>query len=203
MVGNNTLNYTVTGNDMFGSPIVVKFCELDLFKLKEYACALKAESPGVEHSNYGGWQSNNLVQCNNIHISELIYKIQEGTNEMREIYRIKKGLRFGLQNMWININKPHDFNIEHEHPGAMFSGVFYVKTQDKCGSITFVHPNRVIDIYFPPDSMEEITPNNANTWTIPPEDNKLILFASHMRHWVTPNESNEDRISIAFNVGFL
>ena len=33
-----------------------------------------------------------------------------------------------------------------------------------------------------------------------PEDNKLILFPSWLEHDVEPSKSDEDRISIAFNV---
>jgi hypothetical protein len=30
----------------------------------------------------------------------------------------------------------------------------------------------------------------------------LLMFPSYLRHWVYPNESDQDRVTIAFNVRF-
>lgn len=188
---------------MFSSPIMVKKVDLNTHLLKEYCYAKKSESDGRTFSNYGGWQSEDISKDMNAELSKLFVEINIASSEMREMYQVKQGLPFGIQHAWININKKHDFNFEHEHPGGMFSGVYYVKTPDNCGNLEFIHPNRLIDIYFPPEAMEEINLHNATSWGVVPESNNIVMFPSHIRHRVMPSQSDEDRISIAFNMGFL
>jgi ectoine hydroxylase-related dioxygenase (phytanoyl-CoA dioxygenase family) len=40
---------------------------------------------------------------------------------------------------------------------------------------------------------------NSMEWTVPVEDLDIIIFPSTLFHYVKPNTSNRDRISIAFN----
>jgi hypothetical protein len=41
---------------------------------------------------------------------------------------------------------------------------------------------------------------NANKWHIEPEPGKLIIFPSWLMHYVEDNNSQEDRLSMAFNI---
>ena len=36
--------------------------------------------------------------------------------------------------------------------------------------------------------------------TIQPKEGGLLIFPSHLRHWVYPNQQEAERISIAFNL---
>ena len=47
---------------------------------------------------------------------------------------------------------------------------------------------------------QEYTPVTSSRYVITPEDNLLVLFPSNLYHHVEPNQSNEDRISLSFNV---
>jgi uncharacterized protein (TIGR02466 family) len=40
-----------------------------------------------------------------------------------------------LGNMWANINYKDGFNRPHIHPNSLWSGVYYVKTPEKCGHL--------------------------------------------------------------------
>jgi ectoine hydroxylase-related dioxygenase (phytanoyl-CoA dioxygenase family) len=46
---------------------------------------------------------------------------------------------------------------------------------------------------------DEFTPFNALEWTIPVEDNNIIIFPSTLHHYVKANSSDKNRLSIAFN----
>ena len=35
--------------------------------------------------------------------------------------------------------------------------------------------------------------------TLTPKEGMILIFPSYLRHWVYPNEEDEDRISMAFN----
>lgn len=92
---------------------------------------------------------------------------------------------FKLNNYWFNINKKGSYNKLHNHlnpegfsSGA--SGVFYLKTPKNCGNIVFQsHDNKQLEI----------------------ESKKghLLIFPSHLAHFVQESKSNKDRVSIAFN----
>jgi uncharacterized protein (TIGR02466 family) len=99
--------------------------------------------------------------------------------------------------MWININNYKDFNILHSHSNSTISGVYYVKTNEKSGSICFQHPGEPI---FGEYKVDEYNKINSNIYCLPSLQNTLYLFPSTLKHFVRPNQSNEDRISIAFNL---
>lgn len=167
----------------------------DLIKwIEEY----KKITDGVIVSNRGGWQSDS-----NIHFLETFKSftdyILKYANLASEIYN----LEYRLKSMWININKNGDYNVSHSHPGSIISGVLWVKCPKNCGGIVFDSPN---------DWNEDLILRNIDHHLKKkfnyfhsfgfqqPVDGTMILFPSHMRHHVEPNESNEDRISIAFNL---
>lgn len=42
----------------------------------------------------------------------------------------------------------------------------------------------------------------ASKFVMKPRAGMLLMFPSYLRHWVYPNDSDEDRVTIAFNVRF-
>ena len=104
--------------------------------------------------------------------------------------------------MWVNINKTGDYNEIHDHnpyDGTALSGVFYVKTPANCGRIRFYDPRPFITKA--PDMQYY---NDGNTYHyFDPEPNMLLIFPAWLKHMVEPNKSNEDRISISFNIKLL
>lgn len=108
---------------------------------------------------------------------------------------------------WVNVNPKHGFNTPHDHPGYTWSGVYYVSVPEKkdanskSGAIELLDPranttSMALDIarsstYFSPKR------------TLTPKNGMILIFPSYLRHWVYPNEEDEDRISIAFNLRYL
>jgi uncharacterized protein (TIGR02466 family) len=43
----------------------------------------------------------------------------------------------------------------------------------------------------------------AGKYRLSPQTGQLLNFPSWLRHWVYPNESNELRVSVAFNLRFV
>jgi hypothetical protein len=41
---------------------------------------------------------------------------------------------------------------------------------------------------------------NPQAYTVTPIEGQMLIFPSTMPHWVLPNDENDERISIAFNV---
>ena len=78
------------------------------------------------------------------------------------------------------------------------SGVFYIKVPKDSGKLVFTNDAL---IRFFPLKVNNFNSNNSQVWRFEPEESMLYLFPAWLKHEVTPNSSNEDRISIAFNFG--
>ena len=103
---------------------------------------------------------------------------------------------------WVNINPPEAFNLKHNHPTSDLSGVLWLKCQKDCGNIVFESPrsfatHREIDSY-----TEDFKKNNNyfHSFHFNPVAGRLIVFPSHLEHHVDFNESQEERISVSFNI---
>jgi uncharacterized protein (TIGR02466 family) len=106
--------------------------------------------------------------------------------------------RFDVTSCWANINYRGESARVHTHPNNFLSGVYYVRAPKNCGDIVFQDPRRQAVVLIP--SVSEWTPYNASTQSITPQEGRLLLFHSWFQHMVEANRSEEERISIAFNV---
>jgi uncharacterized protein (TIGR02466 family) len=105
-----------------------------------------------------------------------------------------------LTGCWANISPPGDGHRPHTHPNNYLSGVYYVQVQEGANTISFDDPRPQTNIISPATS--EITDENAGQIHITTREGLLVLFPSWIQHQVPRNESQRDRISIAFNIMF-
>ena len=106
-----------------------------------------------------------------------------------------------LADGWINVNPRGGYNAPHDHIGSFWSGVYYVKvpadTEGQGGAIEFLAPHKPM-----PSSGFIEAPITAQKITVRPKPGQALIFPAHLVHWVHPNDSDEDRITIAFNGHF-
>jgi uncharacterized protein (TIGR02466 family) len=100
-----------------------------------------------------------------------------------------------ISSMWLNVHEQYGFNHVHIHPGAWYSGVYYLNCTNKTGNISFTDPRPGAENNFYHTSIDCNT-----TYTIKPITGDLILFPSWLPHFVEPNLDVENRVSVAFNV---
>lgn len=149
-------------------------------------------------SNMGGWQSSkNPLEERSFDRYKSYIK-----DHINEICNDTLNAEVILDNLWININKKNDFNWNHIHPQSHLSGVFWVKCPKNSGTLVFDSPNNFSDhrIYQAMKKNYSTKFYMHEVSNFQPEEGSLILFPPNLRHGVTPNLSNEDRISIAFNL---
>lgn len=185
--------------EVFKIPIYKQKLKLDLKQIETFCINLKSQDKGKTISNAGGWQSNNLNLNKKIpELKKLLIDITKHGDVFVNNLKLKDKIK--IHSFWININEYKDYNITHKHPGALISGVYYVKTPKDCGNIIFEHPSESFQ------SEWRMIPNEYNnynslTWWLPSEENNLYLFPSWLKHRVEPNlNKNENRISISFNL---
>ena len=179
--------------ELFKVPLFVAVLDLDTTSIEKYCLDHQDKNDGRTLSNIGGYQSHNVK------ISLLVKEINKYLNVFSESHAIDNELV--IDNMWININEFKDYNITHCHPNALFSGVYYVKTPDKCGNITFENPSTdVMTHTYQGINFKEYNLFNSVTHWQSVKENILYVFPGWLKHRVEPNLSNEKRISISFNI---
>lgn len=181
-------------NNLFTCPVYESQLNLDEKVISTYCLSMKDRLKSVVKSNVNGWQSS--ITENEINIKDEIIKHVNIFNNT-----LKSTKPFSIQNMWVNINGYKDYNIEHTHPGAILSGVYYSQTKSNSGDIVFIHPAKDSLIHdWDNFEWQEYNQHNSSTWWFTPSVNKLFLFPSWLKHYVKPNLNNEERISISFNL---
>lgn len=174
--------------NLFSTQVFAKQCNLNLEKLKNHCYSFQKNNESVTISNVGGYQGPFFEY------PELVYEIVNSLpkNPNKPLNGIEASL-------WLNINGQDDYNFLHSHApfiGNALSGVFYVKAPKDSGNIYLYDPRGVLT-----SAIDQNYYNDSNRYYyIEPFDNLLIIFPSWLEHCVGANNSQEDRISIAFNI---
>ena len=165
----------------------VKLDYIDNKALEKYILDFKKNTKSRDVSNEGGWQQslpqdihpvfNDLVKS--IHIASRTFEIKPGPKNIN------------LQ-MWVNVNDKGHWNILHDHVGAEISGIYYVKRPKNSGDVVFRDPRAI--------TISEQSDEQPKWMVTQPTEGSLILFPGYLEHMVKPNQSDDSRISIAFNL---
>ncbi|MEQ8660212.1 MAG: TIGR02466 family protein [Gammaproteobacteria bacterium] len=162
--------------------------------------ALERDGNGIERSNFGGWQSDDQIY-RFPEFGWLLGHIMRLSNDIAPAYA--PGLRFNNGQIWANINRRGAFNAPHTHPNSLLSGVVYLKVSGaEQGVIEFFDTREGS----PPNhwgcflALETPTELTRDTHVVTPHEGLILFFPSWMRHWVRPNVTDEDRVTLAFNV---
>ena len=172
---------------LFSSSLWKTKLDLDLDPIRKEVEEYASKYQSQKVSNIGGYQSSafNYEPLT----SAIKNNVPKSDKEMGELYIYS----------WFNINGPKCYNTIHTHnTGTVFlSGVYYVTVpKDPCGTIAF-HDPRGKAVAAAPD-MQYF--EHKTILQIIPEENILYYFPSWLEHEVTCNLSNENRISISFNL---
>jgi len=88
----------------------------------------------------------------------------------------------------------------HSHPNNYLSGVYYVRIQPGADTINFHDPRSQAGIIRPP--VTELTSRNTDQVVVRVKNGTLLMFPAYLQHSVDPNGSQQERISVSFNVMF-
>ncbi|MEP2891861.1 TIGR02466 family protein [Tateyamaria sp.] len=166
------------------------------------------DTTGIERSNIralGGWHSHN-----NLHKESAFSNLTKRVNKI--LTGVSSNLGYDpasyltISTMWSITNPPGSSNRAHVHPGALWSGVYYVQAPEGAGNISFTDPRteQIMNAanYMPNKKRKTECWSKVN---VKPVAGKLLFFPSWLYHSVAPNlaqgEGNEaERIIISFNI---
>ncbi len=172
--------------------------------------AKRDQDTGLQRSNYGGWHSNLDMmvwaeQEARIILNTAISQIASQTADIHPMG--KRDFSFDAQ-MWANISAPGHSNQMHCHPGALWSGVYYVDVGESDPKVDVEGELLLVDPRFPMNTMympelvlrdQKGDPQYSQT-PIRPVNGRLVLFPAWLKHSVRPYRGNRERISVAFNL---
>ena len=191
------LDYNV--DNLFPTPL--HYLYIDDFesrkqKLMEYAYDLREKSGySQKASNKGGWQSTTFKVEGGDILQDLLLTV---INNIPSFHSEVTTETYA----WININKPGDYNHKHNHPNCHLAGVLWIKCPEDCGVIVF-DPPTAFQSHNELNSYIDDFKNQNNLYHcyhFNPTEGKILVFPAHLNHLVQENKSNEDRISVSFNI---
>ena len=160
----------------------------------------KEDSKGQKLSNVNGWHSPFFDLSSRETVGyKFLMKIQPYIADVFKSYGwVFNPQKVKCSGMWAIINKKGNFNTEHIHPNSNLSGAYYVKAPKNCGKFKVINPHSISRDKFPPRE----NPNELNRLVAEHEieEGDLLIFPSYLPHSVLPNQSDDDRIVISFNI---
>ena len=174
--------------------------DIDNKKLSNIVYEKEKNEPSGQKTNIGGWQSlGNLIEDKRFikvleNVDKAFQTVYEKNNYIDEI-------KVAVESMWINVNRPKDYNKSHIHPEVHWAFVYYIKVQEKSGDLVFEDPRirrtMQTQAIFKKDYYNL---SSAAIISLTPQVGDLIIFPSYLEHFVEPNLSKEPRISISGNI---
>lgn len=192
---------------MFVSPLLLFSvrggAELNV-RLRDEVRAERRDDPGVSRSNLRGWHAaRDFFTVDRPASRELRVYIADAVEEATR--HVAPGFDRSAWNLeqegWINVLGRGGCHTPHVHPTFHWSGVYYVavpSASGDSGALEFLDPRTSVG---PPPLPQAGCFQDVRT--LRPLAGQLVVFPSYVRHWVYPNESEEERISVAFNARWV
>ena len=171
--------------------------------------------PSTQKSNLGGWQSSwDMDRWGGAAAVKLLAFARNLANQVttKPDGAVGEGPYTGhfavtwVGNMWANINRSGHANEFHSHPGAYWSGVYYVDDggiagdRSLGGELEFLDPRGPVPLMNAPHLRMSGSLSAGATEKVLPTAGRMVIFPAWLLHQVRPYLGNAERISIAFNL---
>ena len=184
---------------IFPTPIWSIDFDFDLERIKEFVLEEKEKIDSRKISNVGGWQSidyyvNDLPE-------ELFKTFFSRVEKIAQqcFYDYGTSQKPIIDNIWFNVNEKGDYNLSHFHAGPLLSACFYISANEDSGSIVFERPPHE-DYIISSKVGLSTTRLSASKWRYQAVENRLLIFPAWLTHKVEQSNSDQSRISMAFNI---
>lgn len=167
----------------------------------------RTSEPGLDRSNRYGWHSAlDLFDRPEPAHTQLAREIEAMVAAVtaKLIPNLPDAVEMAHEG-WVNVSPTHAINAPHDHPGGFWSGTYYVQVptpddgaDNLSGAIEFIDPRGSIGA-----NARLETPFTRGKFTARPVAGMCLMWPSFLRHWVHPNRSSGDRVSVAFNSRFI
>lgn len=166
-------------------------------------------APGVQHSNWGGWQSATDFPDWCGPEGETVLETARKLALQLTCDRARQPVKLDwAMNAWANVNREGQGNEFHTHPGAYWSATYYVKDggagarPDAGGEFEIQDPRGVAPAMLAPRLAFASNGGQSAgaSEVVVPRAGTLVMFPSWLSHGVRPYHGGDVRISIALNL---
>lgn len=205
-------NIHLEHHPMFVTSTYVTYVEgINNSKITEHVNYLDNNVPNVrrQRSNAGGFQTTDIYPMPfDFDETEKLFAqwIQPAADKILNGWNVPHDIN--SFSYWYNLNPKFTYNREHIHANSLVSGVYYIKVPKDSGRIVFNRSTNEYDrmhniqsIYAENDTQVDNPETNNTHWYYPVEG-MLVLFPSHVSHYVEQNvteDESDGRISLSFN----
>lgn len=145
-----------------------------------------------------GWQSDQTLHERD-EFRDLISCVSSTGKSILRFLRIGYDA-FEITGCWATVLAKGAAHKAHSHPNNFLSGVYYVRTHPGANAINFHEPRTQAGVIRPP--VVELTAENTDQVVVKVTNGTLLVFPSYLEHSVDASMSEEERISISFNIMF-
>ena len=145
-----------------------------------------------------GWQSEHALHERE-EFRDLVAFVDHAARGILRFLRIGCD-EFEITGCWANVLAKGAAHKAHSHPNNFLSGVYYVRIGPGTDTINFHDPRNQAGVIRPP--VVELTAENTDQVVVRVKNGTLLVFPSYLQHSVDANMSEEERISISFNIMF-
>jgi uncharacterized protein (TIGR02466 family) len=145
-----------------------------------------------------GWQSEQMLHERE-EFRDLVSCINKAATGILRFLKIGYSA-FEITGCWANVLAKGAHHKAHSHPNNFLSGVYYVRTHPGTNALNFHDPRNQTGIIRPP--VVKLVAENTDQVTVTVSNGTLLLFPSYLQHSVDANASEEERISVSFNIMF-
>lgn len=184
---------------LFPTPLFEHDIEPVSAKIRDYVYAIDYYRPYADN----GWLSENMYLLDEPVMKPLKDKIMEVFEVfIRNEVMLPEQMTFRMTNSWAVKHNIGDWGQQHLHTNCVFSGVYYLDTNDLSGDISFHRPMMDTSLFpttIRPAEYKQFNDFNAMDHEVKCTNNKVVIFPSTLMHSIGKNRSEWDRYSIAFN----
>lgn len=161
--------------------------------------AFRTNNPeGIQKSNIGGGYQSPMNLTNEAELAPLYeFVCQMGLKAAFDLQLVDVDVY--ITAAWVNFNDTRSAaNYDHVHQDT-FSGVFYLQVPEKSGKL--VLNNSGINPLWQACLLTDVKNKfNSEKIKVEPNEGQIFLWPSYLPHGVEPNDHDDSRISISFNV---
>lgn len=193
---------------MFANFVAEEFVEINNDELLEYLVDVERKQAQPMFDTElgraaGGWQSGTL-DMTAPQLQPLLSAVDQRCTEISKLLNIT--VEHNIANCWANRTAPVTTpSLElassppHAHANYYIAFVYYPQATDDAGNLVILPPTNTQELAVPRPFIREDNMYTATRMHIPPKTGLLVAFPAWLTHYVEPNRTDTDRISIAVN----
>jgi len=155
----------------------------------------------ITNSGGKGWNTSvyNTYEQYSLHDKDIFKNLINLIETNTKSFALQMGsdATYKVKESWFNYYKKGDYQEFHYHPGSYFSAIYFFKNPINSGKTvfrSFEEPNML--------PLKNLRKNDLSysSCEYVPENNTLLIFKSNLLHMVTQSQSDDIRITGAFNL---